>query len=63
MKIANIDREISSYLLNNLRNFNGIFRERAIYDKFKSHKKLGFHPLFRRYIFQKTTGGGVKLTL
>ena len=24
----------------------------------KSHKKKRFHPLFRRYIFRKTTGGG-----
>ena len=26
------------------------------YDNFKSHKNTGFHPLFRRYNFQKTTG-------
>ena len=25
------------------------------YDNFKSHKKPGFHLLFRRYNFQKTT--------
>ena len=24
------------------------------YDHIKSHKKPGFHPLFRRYIFRKT---------
>ena len=28
------------------------------YDNLKSHKKSGFYPLFRRYIFRKTTGGG-----
>ena len=29
-----------------------------------SQKKWGFHPLFRRYIFPKTTGkGGIKLPL
>ena len=28
------------------------------YDNIKSHKKTGFHPLFRGYIFQKTTVGG-----
>ena len=30
------------------------------YDNIKSHKKPGFHPLFRRYCFRKTTreGGG-----
>ena len=55
MKIANIDREVFSNLLNNLKNFNEIFRKDVPYDKIKSHKKPGFHPLFRRYIFQKTT--------
>ena len=24
----------------------------------KSHKKPGFHPLFKRYSFRKTIGGG-----
>ena len=28
------------------------------YDNSKSHKKTGFHLLFRRYIFGKTTEGG-----
>ena len=28
----------------------------------KVTKKSGFHPPFRRYVFRKTTGGGVKLT-
>ena len=27
------------------------------YDNIKSHKKSGFHPLFRGYIFRKTTRG------
>ena len=27
------------------------------YNKLKSHKKPGFHALFRRYTFRKTTGG------
>ena len=31
-------------------------------DNIKSHKKPRFHPLFRRHIFRKTTGGGVKWT-
>ena len=39
-----------------------IFRKDVNCDNIKSHKKPGFHPLFRRYIFWKTTGG-VKLTL
>ena len=28
------------------------------YDNIKSHKKARFHPLFKRYIFGKTTEGG-----
>ena len=28
------------------------------YDNIKSHKRPGFHFLFKRYIFQKTTGKG-----
>ena len=34
------------------------FRKDVPYDNFKSHKKPGFHHLFRRYNFQKTTGEG-----
>ena len=56
MKIANIEQRNSLYLLNDLRNFNEIFRKDVTYDNIKSHKKPGFYPLFRRYIFQKTTG-------
>ena len=33
------------------------------YDNIKSHKEPGFPPLFRRYIFRKTTCGGIKLNL
>ena len=29
-----------------------------LYANIKNHKKPGFHPLFRRYIFWKTTVGG-----
>ena len=32
----------SSYLLNDLRNFNGIFRKDVTYDSIKNHKKGGF---------------------
>ena len=51
----------SSYLLNDLRHFSETFRKDVTYDNIKSHKKTGFHPLFRRYIFRKSTWG-VKLT-
>ena len=47
MKIANIEQRSSSYLLNNLRDFNEIFRKDVTYDNIKSHKKPGFHPLFK----------------
>ena len=46
----------SSFLLNDLRNFNEIFRKDMPYDNIKSRKKPESHPLFRRYIFRKTTG-------
>ena len=61
MKIANIEQRNSSYLLNDLRNFNQILRKDVTYDNIKSQKKTRFHPLFRRYIFRKITGE-VKLT-
>ena len=48
MNTANTEQINSSYLLNNLRNFNEFFREDVTYDSIKSHKKQGFHPLFRR---------------
>ena len=47
-------------LLNDLKNFNEIFREDATYDNIKSHKKAGLHPLFRRCSFRKTTGDSIK---
>ena len=42
---ANTDRKLS-YLLNDLKNFNEMFRKDV-----KSHEKPGFHSLFRRYVF------------
>ena len=29
------------------------------FDNIKSNKKPGFHPVFRRYILEKTTGKGI----
>ena len=40
-----------------MRNFNEIFRKDAAFDNIKSQRKPGLHPLSRRYIFGKTTGG------
>ena len=41
-----------------MRNLNEIFRKDVTYDNIQSHKKAGFHPLFRRYIFGKTAEVG-----
>ena len=63
-KIRKINENISywrrkpSYLLNDFRNFNEIFRKDLAYDIIKSDKKAAFHPLSRKNIFGKTTGGG-----
>ena len=56
MKIVNIDEE-SQYLLNDSRYFDKIFRKYVAYDNIKSSKKAWLHPLSRRHIFGKTTGG------
>ena len=39
-------------------NSNEIFKKDMPYDNFKSHKKPRFHPLFRRYNFEKAAGEG-----
>ena len=56
-KIVNKDRESLISSSKELRNFNNIFRKYVAYDNIKSHKKPEFQPLFRRSIFEKTTGG------
>ena len=50
-------QRIPSYLLNNLIIFNEVFRRVMTNDNIKSRQKTGFQPLFRRYIFQKSTSG------
>ena len=60
MKIAYIDSE-TSYLVNNSRNFNKISRKDVTNDNIKSLKNPGFHPIFRRYIYRKTTGEGSQI--
>ena len=56
MKIANIDREV----LHNFWATQGVWMKFSgkdvTYGNIESHKKPGFHPFFRRYIFWKTTG-------
>ena len=46
-----------------MRNFSEIFRKDVIFrkDNFESHLKPDIHPLSRKHIFGKTTGG-IKLT-
>ena len=39
--------------MNDLTNFNEIFKKDVTYDNIKSHKKTGFYPLFRRRNLQK----------
>ena len=46
----------SSYLLNNWRNFDEVFRKDLTYDNIKSHEKPESHPFLRRCIFGKTQG-------
>ena len=50
-------QRIPSYLLNNLIIFNEVFRRVMTNENIKSRQKTGFQPLFRRYIFQKSTSG------
>ena len=38
-------------------NLNEILREDVTYDKIKSQKKSGTHPISRKYIFGKATEG------
>ena len=49
MKIVNIEGKEFSYLLNDFRNFNEIFRKVEAYNNIKNHIKSGFdqidHPL------------------
>ena len=51
MKAVYIVGEKYSYLLNDMRNFNEIFRKDVAYDNIESRKKVAFHPLSRKYIF------------
>ena len=54
--MVNIEGRKSSYLLNDMRNFNEIFRKDAAYNYIKGHTKPGFHPLSRKHIFEKNKG-------
>ena len=44
-------RRKSSYFLNDLMNFNDIFRKDVAYDSIKSHKKTRFYALCRKHTF------------
>ena len=47
MKIVNIDGENLHISTNEFRKLNEIFRKDVTYDNIKSHKKPGYHLLFR----------------
>ena len=59
MKIVNIDEEIF-ISLNNLRNFNEIFRKEKTYDNINSHKNPTVSPSLWKTNFWKNhrKGGG-----
>ena len=48
---------MSSYRLNDLKNFIAIFSKNMNYHNIKSHKKSGFHSASTKHIFEK-----IKLT-
>ena len=59
MKILNIEEK--NLQIEELRNFNEVFRKDVPYDNIKSHKKAGLHPLPKNYNFGKITSMGPKL--
>ena len=58
MKIVNIEeKRKSSYLLNELRNFNEIVRKEVTYANIKSNKKTRLYLFSEKSIFGKATMG------
>ena len=58
MKIVNIEeKRKSSYLLNELRNFNEIVRKEVTYANIKSNKKTRLDLFSEKHIFGKATMG------
>ena len=57
-KMSKLQRMNSSYLLNDLRNFNEIFTKCVTYDN--SHKKKKGSTLYRRYIFRTLPPPGIQ---
>ena len=53
MKIVNIEEET---LLNELRDFNEVFRKNVIYDNIKCHKKGALDSFSEKRFLRKTTG-------
>ena len=51
-----------SHLLNDLRNFNKIFRKNVLYDNIKNHKGTAL-PSLEKKVLEKPKPGGVKLIL
>ena len=61
MKIVNIQEE-NPYLLNELRNFNKIFKKDVTYDNIKSHKKKtqGFAIYLKKTFLEKPKEGKIE---
>ena len=62
VEISQYWQKNSIYLLNDLRNFNGIFRKDVTYDNFKSNKNQGFTLSLDDTILENLRWVGVKLT-
>ena len=61
MKLNYVYKVLTNFVYKVLTN-NEIFGKDLIYDNIKSYKKAGLHPLPRKHIFGKSTGGWVKLS-
>ena len=60
MKIVNIQEE-NPHLLNELRNFNKIFKKDVTYDNIKSHKKAqGFAIYLKKTFLEKPKEGKIE---
>ena len=64
--MVNIEEEHFSYLLNDCRGFNEIFRKNMNYDNIGSHKKnTGLHPLSTKqkeegFLYSLKTSGNLR---
>ena len=59
IKIVNIDGKNCSFLLDDSKNFNEIFKKDVTYAIIKSCNNQGHHPFSRRYSVEETSVNGV----